>query len=63
MAVMSGATAYPFGGCGDTLITSDGGKDAGGNKVLADIGPGFCCQAPSAQRPVPGASAMSQVLS
>eukprot|EP00439_Symbiodinium_sp_Y106_P080098 s234_g18.t2 len=26
-------------GCGDTLITSDGGKDAGGNKVLADIGP------------------------
>eukprot|EP00931_Biecheleriopsis_adriatica_P041482 TRINITY_DN23703_c0_g1_i1.p1 TRINITY_DN23703_c0_g1~~TRINITY_DN23703_c0_g1_i1.p1 ORF type:complete len:2979 (-),score=657.34 TRINITY_DN23703_c0_g1_i1:1-8937(-) len=26
-------------GCGDTLIKSELGKDAGGNKVLADVGP------------------------
>lgn len=26
-------------GCGDTLIKSDGGTDAGGNKKLADVGP------------------------
>jgi len=26
-------------GCGDTMITSGGGTDAGGNKVLADVGP------------------------
>lgn len=25
-------------GCGDTIIKSDGGADAGGNKVLADVG-------------------------
>ncbi|CAK9009325.1 ATP-dependent 6-phosphofructokinase 3 (ATP-PFK 3) (Phosphofructokinase 3) (Phosphohexokinase 3) [Durusdinium trenchii] len=26
-------------GCGDTLIQSSGEKDAGGNKILADVGP------------------------
>jgi len=26
-------------GCGDTIIQSSGGTDAGGNKVLADVGP------------------------
>jgi 6-phosphofructokinase 1 len=26
-------------GCGDTMISSDGSTDAGGNKLLADIGP------------------------
>jgi len=26
-------------GCGDTIISSEGGTDAGGNKVLADVGP------------------------
>lgn len=26
-------------GCGDTIISSAGGTDAGGNKVLADVGP------------------------
>ena len=25
-------------GCGDTIISSSAGKDAGGNKVLADVG-------------------------